>query len=64
MFFLSQNEITILISGLLPDLGFGGTCFILLWLIASLEGEVFHLRVVIMVNCLSTQLQPQWVISN
>jgi hypothetical protein len=54
MFFLGRNQISIVISGHLPDLGSGGACFDIWWLIESLKGGAFHLRVVLMVNFLST----------
>ena len=62
-FFLPQNEINIVIAGLLPDLGSCGACFEFLWLIYLLEGKAFCFCEVLMVNCLSTQLRPQWVVS-
>jgi hypothetical protein len=52
-----------MISGLLPYLGSGGACFDLLWIIALLEGKALHMREVLMVNCRSTQLQPQRVVT-
>jgi hypothetical protein len=61
--FLPQNEISIIISGLLPDFSLGGACFDFLWLIESLEGEAFCVREVRMVNCLLTTLYPQRVVS-
>ena len=39
MFFFPQNEINIIMSGLLPELDSGEVCFDWLGLIESLEGE-------------------------
>jgi len=63
MFFFPPNEINILISGLLPELGLVGACFSVLGVIELLEGEAFNFREVFMMNCISTQLWPQWVMS-
>jgi hypothetical protein len=60
--FLPQNEINIMILFLLPQLGSGGAWFDYLWFNESMDGKVFHFNGVLMVNCLSTQLGPQWVL--
>jgi hypothetical protein len=53
------------IVGLEPVLGSGGICFVFLGsgkgaLAAALRFRFFRLTT--MVNCLSTQLRPQWVV--
>jgi len=63
MFFFLRKMIIIFTSGLLPDLGSGGACYGFLGEIELLEGEGFRFREVLMMNCHSTQLRPQRVVS-
>jgi len=64
MFLFLQDEINILIFGLLPDLELSGGGFVVFGVVESLEGKAFCFGEVLVMNCLLTQLWPQWVVSN
>jgi len=63
MFSFRRNDINIFTSSLLPDLGLGGACFGFLKMVKRLQGETFCFREVLIMNCLSTQLRAQQVVS-